>query len=99
MHRPGILNSRPKRRICTRRAWSIRSGRASPSGLTAYRSDARNFIERPQGAPLFLNAARYRLQGVEVEAALRAAHGLLIRGRYTYLDAQDRTPGREGTPL
>ena len=56
-------------------------------GVTAYRSDARNFIERPQGAPQFVNAERYRLQGIEVEAAVRAARGLLARGRYTYLYA------------
>jgi vitamin B12 transporter len=68
-------------------------------GVTGYRSDARNFIERPQGARQFVNAERYRLQGIEVEAALRAANGLFVRGRYTYLDAEDRTPGREGTPL
>lgn len=68
-------------------------------GVAAYRSDARNFIERPQGAAQFENAERYRLQGVEVEAALRAARGLLARTRYTYLDAEDRTPGREGTRL
>jgi outer membrane cobalamin receptor len=68
-------------------------------GVTAYRTDARNFIERPQGAARFENAERYRLQGVEIEAALRGAGGLLARARYAYLDAEDRTPGREGTPL
>ena len=41
--------------------------------MTGYRSDARNFIERPQGAPQFVNAERYRLQGIEMEAAVRAA--------------------------
>ena len=67
--------------------------------LTGYHTDARNFIERPQGAPLFENADKYRLQGIELEASVRAWRGILVRGRYTYLDAEDRTTGREGTTL
>jgi outer membrane cobalamin receptor len=67
--------------------------------LTGYHTDARNFIERPQGAPLFENAENYRLQGIELEASVRAGRGILVRGRYTYLDAEDRTTGREGTTL
>jgi outer membrane receptor protein involved in Fe transport len=30
---------------------------------------------------------------------VRALRGILVRGRYTYLDAEDRTAGREGTTL
>jgi outer membrane receptor protein involved in Fe transport len=68
-------------------------------GIAGYRTDARNFIERPQGAPQFVNAERYRLQGLEIDAAFRGSRGLLVRGRYTFLDAEDRTAGREGTVL
>jgi vitamin B12 transporter len=67
--------------------------------VTGYRTDARNFIERPQGAQMFENAERYQLQGIELEATARATRGILMRGRYSYLDAEDRTTGREGSTL
>jgi outer membrane receptor protein involved in Fe transport len=68
-------------------------------GVTLFRAEARDFIERPQGAVLFENAERYRFQGVEFEATLRPAARVFARARYTWLDAEDRTPGREGGRL
>jgi outer membrane receptor protein involved in Fe transport len=68
-------------------------------GVTLFRADARNFIERPQDAPLFENAERYRFSGMELEVTGRPAPRLFTRARYTWLDAEDRTPGREGLPL
>lgn len=68
-------------------------------GVTGFQTEADNFIERPQGAARFENADRYRLRGVELEGAYRPSPLLLARARYTWLDAEDRSPGREGTTL
>ncbi|MCG6989590.1 MAG: TonB-dependent receptor [Gemmatimonadetes bacterium] len=62
-------------------------------GLTVYRMDVRDYIERPaQGEP-FANFDVYRMNGVEVTAEARPLERLSLRGSYSFLDARDYSPG------
>jgi len=55
----------------------------------------RDYIERPgQGEP-FANHDVYRFRGIEATAETAVLAALLLRARYTYLDARDRSPGSE----
>jgi outer membrane cobalamin receptor len=62
--------------------------------LTGFRTLARNFIERPSQGEPFANNDTYRFLGVEATAESRVLPPLLLRARYTYLDAEDRSEGR-----
>ncbi len=48
-------------------------------------------VNRPYGT--YNNVARARSQGLEATLALRPADGFVVSGSYTYLDAEDRSPG------
>jgi vitamin B12 transporter len=74
-------------------------GRRTTLGITLFHTDAHDFIERPQDEDRFQNAERYRLRGVEVVGTLRAFERGLVRLGYSFLDADDRSPGREGVTL
>jgi len=62
-------------------------------GLTFYRMDVRDYIERPaQGEP-FANFDVYRMEGIEVTAETHPLERLSLRGSYSFLDARDHSPG------
>lgn len=62
-------------------------------GLTLYRMDVRDYIERPaQGEP-FANFDVYRMDGVEVTAETHPLERLSFRSSYSFLDARDHSPG------
>jgi outer membrane cobalamin receptor len=65
----------------------------SSVGLTLFRSDVRDYIERPQQGEPFANHDEYVFAGVEAAAEMRVVPALLLRARYTYLDSEDRSPG------
>jgi iron complex outermembrane receptor protein len=68
-------------------------------GLTLFRTDVSNYIERPtRGAP-FANFSAYRFTGVEVTVGVRPTPALLVRTTFSYLDAQDRSPGAPRSEL
>lgn len=67
--------------------------RDSRMGVTVYRMDVRDYIERPaQGEP-FANFDVYRMNGVEVTGETRPLERLTLRGSYSFLDARDYSPG------
>jgi outer membrane cobalamin receptor len=68
-------------------------------GVTLFQTNARDFIERPEGAVRFENAERYRFRGVEVVGTLRPIESGILRLGYSFLDADDHSPGREGITL
>ncbi|HET7598643.1 MAG TPA: TonB-dependent receptor, partial [Gemmatimonadales bacterium] len=68
-------------------------------GVTGFVDEARNFIDRPAPDDPFVNEDRYHFRGIEAVAAWRPAAGALARAGYSYLDSEDRSPGREGLPL
>lgn len=61
--------------------------------LTLFRRDSSNLIDyvSPTG---YFNVSRTRAQGVELEAGARFQN-LTLSGAYTYLEATDRTSGRD----
>lgn len=59
-------------------------------GLTVYRSDVDNFIDRDPVTETFANNQRYRFQGVELTAEIEPVAGTRLGGSYSYLDASDR---------
>lgn len=61
--------------------------------LTLFRTNARDFIERPNQGEPFANHDEYLFAGAELTAETRAVRDLLLRARYTYLDTEDRSPG------
>jgi vitamin B12 transporter len=62
-------------------------------GLTLYRMDVRDYIERPaQGEP-FANFDVYRMRGIELTAETHPLERLSLRGGYSFLDARDYSPG------
>jgi vitamin B12 transporter len=67
--------------------------------LVLYRIDAKDFIERPPGGGAAENFDEYRFQGVEFTAALRPIDPLLVAFGYTYLDAENRSPGADTRTL
>jgi iron complex outermembrane receptor protein len=64
---------------------------SSTVGVSVFATEARNFIERPQGAVLFVNQDRYRFRGTEL--TIESAHipRLNLRGSYSYLHSDNRT--------
>jgi outer membrane receptor protein involved in Fe transport len=72
--------------------------RATRVALTAFRTDVRDYIERPASDLPFSNNDAYRLAGIEATAEI-AFHSALMRGGYTYLDAEDRSPGSARSQL
>jgi outer membrane cobalamin receptor len=74
-------------------------GRLATVGLTLFHTSARDFIERVDGSELYQNAERYRFQGFEVLGTLRPIPAAFLRLGYSFLDAEDRSPGREGVTL
>lgn len=62
--------------------------------VTLFRRDSSNLIDyvSPTG---YFNLGRTRAQGVEVEAGTQLADGLTVRAAYTYLDATDRSTGKQ----
>jgi outer membrane cobalamin receptor len=67
--------------------------------LVGFLDDARNFIERPSRDSAFANRERYRFAGVEALVAWAPVPRSLVRVGYSYLEAEDQSPDREGTRL
>lgn len=59
-------------------------------GLTLFRSDVRNFIDRDPLTETFANNQRYRFQGTELTASSAIGERTSVSGSYSYLDASDR---------
>ncbi len=72
-------------------AWSSPGGQLSAKA-TAYRLTVRDEIDYayPQG---YLNIARARTTGAEVEGEARLGHGLSLKANYAYADAKDLSTG------
>ena len=66
---------------------------ASTVVLTAFRTDVRDYIERLRSGEPFANNDTYRFAGIEATAETTIRSAFLLRGRYTYLDTEDRSPG------
>ena len=67
-------------------------------GATYFRNDFRNLIETALIDPVNFcfqarNVGRARTQGVEAEASVTPAEGLLLGAAYTYTDTEDRATG------
>lgn len=62
-------------------------------GLTVFRSDVRDFIERDAFTGTFANNQRYRLQGVELTGRRVLGRASSLAASYTYLDASNRSAG------
>ena len=75
-----------------------RLGGASSVGVSAFVTDAKDFIERISNSP-FENQERYRFAGGEVTVQTAAIDRLDLRGAYMFLDAADVTPGAINRPL
>jgi outer membrane receptor protein involved in Fe transport len=71
----------------------------SSVALTLFRTDVRDYIERPAQGEAFANHDEYLFAGVEAAAETRVVPALLLRARYTYLDTEDRSPGRDREAL
>jgi vitamin B12 transporter len=69
-----------------------RLGSASNVVVSAFATDARDFIERTSPDP-FENHDRYRFRGVEVVIQTSQIPQLNLRGVYSFLDADDLTNG------
>ena len=66
--------------------------RTTRVALTAFRTDVRDYIERPASDVPFANNDSYRIAGIEATAEV-AVRSALLRGRYTHLDTEDCSPG------
>ena len=66
--------------------------RASTVSLSAFATNAYDFIERISGSP-FENHDRYRFRGTEVALQTARIPRLDVRGAYSFLDADDLTAG------
>ena len=64
---------------------------ASTIGLSAFATEARDFIERISGSP-FENQEEYRFRGAEVTARTTRVPRLDLRGAYSFLDSDEVTP-------
>ena len=60
-------------------------------GLTMFRSDVRNFIERDPVTETFANNQRYRFQGLELSSHSQFGRHTTFDASYSYLDASDRS--------
>jgi outer membrane cobalamin receptor len=67
--------------------------------LALFRTDVRDYIERPEQNVPFSNYDAYLFQGLEATAETRALPALLVRVGYTLLQTEDRSPGAERTEL
>ncbi|HEX5632868.1 MAG TPA: TonB-dependent receptor [Gemmatimonadales bacterium] len=77
----------------------VQVSRAVALSLVGFVDDARNFIERPARDSAFANRERYRFAGVEALVAWAPAPRSLVRAGYSWLEAEDRSEGREGARL
>ncbi|WP_213981404.1 TonB-dependent receptor [Sphingomonas sp. dw_22] len=66
-------------------------------GVTAkatwFHRDTDNQIDFDLGTSKYLNVARARAEGVELELVATPVTGLSLRGAYTHADAENRSPG------
>ncbi|MBX6365945.1 MAG: TonB-dependent receptor, partial [Gemmatimonadetes bacterium] len=69
------------------------------AGLTLFRTDAHDFIERAERGGPFQNFQAYRFTGLELSGEVRPVERLWLRGAYTYMDTQDRSPGADREAL
>jgi vitamin B12 transporter len=60
---------------------------------TLFRTDARDYIERPARGVPFANHDHYVFNGLELTAEGRPRSWLFLRGSYTGLATEDRSPG------
>jgi outer membrane receptor protein involved in Fe transport len=60
--------------------------------VSAFNTDARDFIERPSGLP-YENHDHYRFRGAEITAQTTRIPRLDLRGAYSFLDSDDLTSG------
>ena len=60
-------------------------------GLSLFRSDVRNFIERDPVTETFANNQRYRFQGMELSSHSEFAGQTTFDASYSFLDASDRS--------
>ena len=72
-------------------------GKASSVAVSAFTTQARDFIERDAPDP-FENNERYRFRGAEVMAETARLPRLNLRGSYSFLDSDDLKDGSE-SPL
>lgn len=76
-----------------------RLGDPATVGLTLFQTDARDFINKPQGATQFQNADQFRFRGVEAVATVRPAERVFLRASYGFIDATDQAPGTDGVTI
>ncbi|MBO9621115.1 MAG: TonB-dependent receptor [Sphingomonas sp.] len=62
-------------------------------GATWFRRDTRQQIDFDLATSTYFNIARSRARGVEVEIVAQPVTGLSLRGGYTHVDAENRSPG------
>jgi vitamin B12 transporter len=62
-------------------------------GVSLFRTDARDYIERPARGVPFANHDHYVFNGLELTAEGHPRSWLLVRGSYTGLATEDRSPG------
>ena len=62
-------------------------------GVTYFRRRTRDQIDFDLGTFTYLNIARTRAEGVEVELALRPVDALTVAANYSYIDSRNRSPG------
>jgi len=74
-------------------------GHAASVGLTLFHTNARNFIERPQGSVQFQNAERYQFSGLEVTGMYRPVPQVQLQLGYSYLNADAQLPDDESVTL
>ena len=63
-------------------------------GITVFRSDVHNFIERDPVTETFANNQRYRFQGLELSSHSQFGRDTTFDASYSYLDATDRSTVR-----
>ena len=83
---------RPERAYAVDVGADQRLGRASTVSVSAFVTQAKDFIERI-GATPFDNQGTYRFAGAEVAVQTAAIDRLDLRGAYTFLDSADVTAG------
>ncbi len=65
----------------------------SRASLSAFTTDVEGYIQRPAPGAPYANFSAYRFRGIEVSAGTAVLRRLLVRGGYTLLDTEDRSPG------
>jgi vitamin B12 transporter len=68
-------------------------GGAAKASATWFHRDTVNQIDFDLGTFTYANIARTRAEGVELALALRPVEAFIVTGSYTYLKAENRTPG------